>query len=348
MAEIANFVALTLDAFSNLPGGGNDPFVAASTDESVRFRISIDDDDSTIDGDTLSNETPNDTNQIATVSNLDGTDLGSDASYVEWTATYTGTNGQVITVWRIELDDPLPGVGKNFIAMSELPEVGVTFTTNNKDQSANGLDPATIPTGIPCFTPSALITTPYGATPVENLRVGDLVITRTHGLQAIRWIGKKYITGARMFALPELRPILIRKHALGRNLPSRDLIVSPQHRMMMQHGLARLYFDSDVCLVPAKSLLALPGVSRLGFGSETYIHIMFDKHEVIYANDCATESFHPGEMILNRMERSVQDEIYEIFPELEHCDVVSAYGPTILPTLSGQEGAALIGQQMAS
>jgi hypothetical protein len=347
MVEIANFVALRRDAFSNLPGGGNDPFVASSTDESVRFRISIDDDDTTIEGDTISNETSNDANQIATISTLDGTVLAIDTSYVEWTATYFGSNGQVITVWRIEVENPITGVGRNFFAMSELPEVGITFTTSNKDQSANGLDPDDIPTGIPCFTPGALITTPIGVRPVEELAVGDLVITKYHGLQPIRWIGQKRISGARMFAMPELQPIRIRKHALGHNNPSEDLIVSQQHRMVVRHALARLYLDNDLCLIPAKSLLSLPGVSHVGVAPTTYIHLMFDQHEVIYANDSETESFHPGSLILSGMEQSVQDEIYEIFPELRDHDVVAAYGATALPALSGAEGLAFI-QQIAA
>lgn len=342
MAEIANFVSIRLSAFSDPPGGGNDPFVLASSDPSNYFRISIDDDDTTLEGDTNSNETPNDANQIATISTLDGTVLGSDASYVEWTATYTGTNGQVITVWRIEIEDPISGVGRVFFAMSEVPEVGIVFSTNDKDQGANGLDPADIPMGIPCFTPGAGIATPLGTKAVEDLAVGDLVITKHHGIKPVRWIGQKHISGARLYALPQLQPILIKKHALGAGYPSRDLIVSPQHRMVFDNRFARTHFGVDACLVPAQSLLVLPGVTRLTVSSVTYIHVMFDQHEVIFANDSATESFHPGEMIMNAMDEAVRAEILEIFPQLDTAPVEQAYGAPVLPVLTGQESAVLM------
>lgn len=140
MAVIATFKALPFTAFQDPPGGRNDPFVLSNDDPAILLDVSIDDDDQTLDGDNGQNETPDDTNQIATVTDADGNLVSTDACYVEWTATYTGTNGQVIEIWRFELDN-----GLRLFAVQEIPETGITFSTENKDQSAGGLDPADLP-----------------------------------------------------------------------------------------------------------------------------------------------------------------------------------------------------------
>lgn len=140
MAVISTFKALPFDVFQDAPAGRNDPFVLTNDDPAELLSVSVDDDDATLDGDTITNETPDDANQIATVTDADGNLVSTDACYIEWTATYTGTNGQVIEVWRFELDN-----GLRMFAVSEIPEAGITFNTDNKDQQADGLDPADNP-----------------------------------------------------------------------------------------------------------------------------------------------------------------------------------------------------------
>jgi len=198
--------------------------------------------------------------------------------------------------------------------------------------------------GIPCFTPGTMITTPKGPKPIEQLSVGDLVITQDHGLQAIRWIGEKKITGARLFAYPHLQPIRIKKDAFGVGKPNCDLLVSPQHRMVISNALGELLYGSKNCLLCAKSLLDHPSIEVAKIPTTIYIHIMFDQHQIIYANGCATESFHPGSYILEAMETAIQDEIYEIFPELKDSVAAKAYGPSALPSLSINDGIAFMEQ----
>ncbi|MEL7178503.1 MAG: Hint domain-containing protein [Pseudomonadota bacterium] len=311
MPEIANFKALPISAFSDPPGGGNDPFILASDDPAQLLTVSIDDDDATIEGDTITNETPNDANQIATVTDASGTLVSTDACYVEWTATYTGTNGQVIEVWRIELDN-----GLRLFAVSEIPEVGVTFTTSNKDQGADGLDPADIP-DTPCFTYGVLIATTDGPRPIETLRVGDRVALEDGTESVIRWIGRRKYSLEEITAKPKLRPVRIVQGALGSGLPKRDMLISRQHRMLIQSKIAERMFGEPEVLVSAIRLTTLPGVFIDESVKEVeYFHLLFDRHEIIFAEGAPSESLFTGPEALKALGREAREEIQELFPEI--------------------------------
>ncbi len=184
--------------------------------------------------------------------------------------------------------------------------------------------------GIPCFTPGTYIATPQGERLVETLKEGDLVITRDHGLQTIRWIGQKEISGARLYASPEIQPIMIKRNALGPGSPSRDTMVSPQHRMVVDHAENTVMYNSSAVLVPAKHLVNGETIFVKNVRSTSYIQMMFDRHEIVYANGAETESFYPGEYILTAMDKAVQEEILAIFPELSDYKGTE-YGPMALP-----------------
>lgn len=315
MPKIANFKALPISAFSDRPGGGNDPFVLSSDDPAQLLTVSIDDDDSTIEGDTVTNETSNDANQIATVTDASGALVSTDACYVEWTATYTGTNGQVVEVWRIELEN-----GLRLFAVSEIPEVGVTFTTSNKDQGADGLDPADIP-DTPCFARGVLIKTVDGPRAIETLKVGDRVVLQG-GTQAIlRWIGNRKYTADEIKAKPTLRPIRIVQGVLGNGLPKRDMLVSRQHRMLIQSKIAKRMFGVPEVLVSAIRLTVLPGIfiDNTVEGVE-YFHLLFDRHEIIIAEGAPSESLFTGPEALKALGCKAREEIQEMFPEIAAID----------------------------
>lgn len=242
--------------------------------------------------------------------------------------------------------------GSPIVADAGTPAAGLTSTEIGSAGAGSSLESTdggttyttqTTPSGgtIPCFTPGTFIATPTGNRLIENLKPGDLVITKDNGLQAIRWIGKKKISGARLYASPEIRPVCIKKNTFGKERPYRDLAVSPQHRIVINNDLASMLFGSQQVLVPAKALVDENKIEMSDMCSTTYIHILFDHHEIIYANGIATESFHPNKAILNALDHAVQNEIYEIFPELRLKRNTSGYGPTALPALNVTEGQQL-------
>lgn len=218
----------------------------------------------------------------------------------------------------------------------------ITFT--NTDDAAGGLSGSftradgTFVTfseieNIICFTPGARILTPQGERAVETLRIGDTVITRDHGPQLIRWLGSRTVAGEGSFA-----PISIAAHVLDG--ASRPLLVSPQHRLLFTGYKAELLFGSDEVLIAAKHLLDGHDVVARAQPTVTYIHIMLDQHEVIYADGAATESFHAGGVGISAISDQSREDMFSIFPELRANP--GAYGRTARPCLRSHEARLLL------
>ena len=179
---------------------------------------------------------------------------------------------------------------------------------------------------VPCFTPGTVIATPRGEVLVEALEVGDRVITRDNGIQTIRWVGAREMTGAEFEKAAHLKPVLIRKGALGNALPERDMMVSPNHRVLVANEKTALYFEEREVLVAAKHLTGIEGIDVVEVSGTTYIHVMFDRHEVILSDGTWTESFQPGDMSLAGIGEEQRNEILELFPELATQDGIEEIG----------------------
>ncbi|MEL6618389.1 MAG: tandem-95 repeat protein [Pseudomonadota bacterium] len=205
------------------------------------------------------------------------------------------------------------------------PENGVVNYFDQNGDPAGVLTFSNIENVIPCFTPGTRIATPTGERRVEDLQVGDRVITRDNGIQEIRWVGRRDMTGVELDAAEHLRPVLIREGALGKGLPERDMLVSPQHRVLMSGDKTMLYFDESEVLVAAKHLTHMDGIDVVDVSETTYIHVMFDQHEVILSDGSWTESFQPGDMTLGAMGEEQRSEILELFPELATAEGIEGY-----------------------
>lgn len=167
-----------------------------------------------------------------------------------------------------------------------------------------------------CFVAGTRILTEEGLRAIEDLRPGDRIVTRDHGLQILRWVGDSAQRRAALSAAPNLRPIRIRQGALGDNLPARDLSVSPQHRILIRSRIGARMFGPEGVLVPAVKLLPLPGVSQMGPEPVTYYHLLFDRHEILFAEGCETESLLLGPVARDMLGPAAMDEIAALFPEL--------------------------------
>ncbi|MEH6672846.1 MAG: Hint domain-containing protein [Sulfitobacter sp.] len=202
---------------------------------------------------------------------------------------------------------------------------GTIVFTDASGTETGRLDFTNIEEIIPCFTPGTLIATPKGERRVEDLEVGDRVITRDNGIQEIRWVGAREMSGHELARKAHLLPVLIRQGALGNNLPERDMLVSPNHRVLVANDKTALYFEEREVLVAAKHLTGLEGVDIVETSGTTYIHMMFDQHEVILSDGTWTESFQPGDMSLAGVGNAQRNEILELFPELATREGVDGY-----------------------
>ncbi|MEM7237725.1 MAG: Hint domain-containing protein [Pseudomonadota bacterium] len=206
-------------------------------------------------------------------------------------------------------------------------------------------DGPTIPySTIVCFTRGTLIETPGGEVPIETLAAGDQVTSVDGRPLTVRWIGSRQIKSSALAHNPHLRPIRIRAGALGGDTPRRDLLVSPQHRMLVDDWRSELLFGEREVLIPAKALINDQSIRITPQSDDVeYFHILFDRHEVILAEGAPSESFHPGEMALSALEQASRDEVLSIFPELAKKDGLRDFGPAARPVLRPFEASALAG-----
>lgn len=130
-----------------------------------------------------------------------------------------------------------------------------------------------------------------------------------------------------------MAPIRIAAGTLGDH---GTLMVSPQHRILVQDVLAHLLFAEPEVLAPAKHLVNDHSIRRVEGGFIEYVHVLFDEHEIIRANGLLSESFLPGSQVSNIFEEDTLAEIVAIFPELDP-DTGAGYGPAARRILKKHE-----------
>lgn len=195
-----------------------------------------------------------------------------------------------------------------------------------------------IETIIPCFTPGSLVLTDSGLMPVEDIRPGQLVLTRDGGCKPVRWVGQRRLSEAELRVRPEFAPVQIATGALGPDQPDCDMQVSPQHRMLLTDPMAELLFGEHEVLVAALHLVGRPGITRQPARDVTYIHLLFDQHEIICVDSCWTESYQPGSGSLPVEGDAQREELIALFPELAR----QVIWPAARRTLRRHEAALLL------
>ncbi|MEP3846266.1 MAG: Hint domain-containing protein [Paracoccaceae bacterium] len=201
------------------------------------------------------------------------------------------------------------------------PGDSITFTGASADNSSFTAEN----TGVVCFSVGTLIATPTGETPVEDLRPGDLVLTADNGPRHLVHSIARNLGAMDLADHPNLRPILIKPGAFGVDRP---LVVSPQHALLLE-------FEGEQHLIPAKHLARMQGGKvrvMQGCRRITYVHLLFEQHEAIFANGRATESFYPGPEALKAMSAEKKAELLALFPEFRHATSgVTSVWPQVRP-----------------
>ena len=170
-----------------------------------------------------------------------------------------------------------------------------------------------------CFAAGTLIATADGQTPIETLSPGDLVQTAS-GLRPIRMVLTRTLNAEDLSRAPKLRPIRIAANALQNGTPRRDLYVSRQHRMLIASQIGLKMFGTNDVFIAAHRLLTWPGVETEDACAEvTYVHLVLDAHQIVYAEGAPTESFYCGPVGLAALPAAQRDELLDVFPELRAC-----------------------------
>jgi Hint domain len=211
-------------------------------------------------------------------------------------------------------------------------DAGQTLPDAGDDVAADG--------GLICFTPGTLIRTAAGQVRIEDLRPGDRVQTKDNGLQDVMWHGSRHLSGARLQALPGLRPVRIRAGALGVARPEAELVVSPRHRMLLKGAAAQALFNVDEVLVAAADLVNDHTILVDHFAREvSYIHILLEAHNVLWANGMETESFLPDAGALEHLEPAQRETLLAALPG--PAGQAGGYGGPARRSLSHPEAAIL-------
>lgn len=131
------------------------------------------------------------------------------------------------------------------------------------------------------FCSGTRILTTRGRVRVESLRLGDLVVTIAHGLQPIRWIGRRIYSFSFVKSNPNVLPVLVQRGALADNVPSRDVSLSPLHKILV-----------DGALMPIGTFVN--GVSiayREDINTVEYYNIETPIHTAVLAEDLPAETY---------------------------------------------------------
>lgn len=241
----------------------------------------------------------------------------------------TGDTFQGIQITAVWVNDSIvvnvPGVGNiryfgtTFYLANGDPAV---FTPNDGQVLQNGTYQArtfvTTSTQMPvgtfgptCFTPGTQIDVQGGSRAVEDIKQGDLVETLDEGAQPVRMVLRQTVRAQGKFA-----PIRFAAGAIGN---ARAFMVSPEHRMLVTDWRAQLMTGCDEVLVAAKHLVNAVGVTRVEGGTMTYIHLLFDRHQIVFGDGCPSESCLPDSGLASQGCEQ-QAELMALFPKLSSLD----------------------------
>ena len=261
--------------------------------------------------------------QSFTVANPMATELTLDVALRTLAADQAGSDG--FTVEILDSDGvaiaqttitPETHTLENFSVPVDFPSAGtytLRFTEVGNDDSLGAIiDNVEL---MVCFASETLIETADGARQAGTIRVGDLVQT-SRGPRPVRWVGVRRVSAAEMEQNQAFCPVRICQGALGAGLPARDLRVSRQHRMMLNSPVAGRMFGQDEVLVPAVKLTTMPGIFLEDAPQDIqYVHIMFDEHEVIYAEGAPSESLLLAAESWTSLSAEAREELRLMFPD---------------------------------
>jgi hypothetical protein len=238
------------------------------------------------------------------------------------------STGIEYTVLAVNIVNSSPAYSTNeavaFVGMA--PPTGVSRRVVSTGEGPPNVGPNAVDTAdiVPiCLCRGTLVMASTGLKKIEDLCLGDKIRRPDGSLVKLRQIFHTRICGLGLNTNTKLRPIRIMAGALGNGLPARDLLVSRQHRMLLKSKIAERMFGEVEVLVTAIKLTKLPGIFVDDAAQEVeYFHLLFDRHEIIFAEGALTESLYTGPEALKAVSPEAREEILTMFPEVTYLDYV--------------------------
>ncbi|SPH20925.1 hypothetical protein ASD8599_01666 [Ascidiaceihabitans donghaensis] len=269
----------------------------------------------------------NDTKIVDVLANDSSTAGTLSITHINGTAVVAGDTVTLATGQQITLN-----ADGTFTVVGDSDAETVYFNYTIEDSNGNTDNGLVEIEQVPCFVSGTWITTEFGPQRIEDITAGTRVMTRDDGLQPVLWLGQRRVQATGAF-----RPI---RFAAGSFGADSQLLLSPQHRILIEGCWAELLFGEDEVLVKAKDLVNDGAVQIVrNMDQVCYHHMLFARHQVIEANGVACESYLPGPMTMKGFDCGIQSEIYNLFPELK--SNFSSYGSSARPMITSREARAL-------
>lgn len=242
----------------------------------------------------------------------------------------------LVVSFNIQNSSPAYATVEGLAFVDDVPPVGVALEVISASEGPRNGGPTAIDQSefVPlCFSAGTSILTSCGPVPVEDLAPGDHVSLHGGGTAVLRKAFRTALNETDFQANPKLRPVRICAHAMGGNLPARDLVVSRQHRMVVSSKITERMFGADSVLISAIKLTELPGIYvDESIEAVEYFHLLFDQHEVIVAEGTPSESLFTGPEAQKTLSEDALEELFALFPDLDDPDVTR---PSALPIPRG-------------
>tara|TARA_R110002049_G_scaffold29972_1_gene101852 strand:+ start:21144 stop:22154 length:1011 start_codon:yes stop_codon:yes gene_type:complete len=281
----------------DIAGGGETTIVASPNGSVSKIKLFLEDDNHS-DKITIDLSTFSQNGLRIDIHHYDPTDIidlpGAFNRYVdpnnpdEYTFDYIGADGQTYSATIYAKD----GGEKDFTA-----------------------DPSPI---IICFAKGTEIETSEGAQTIETLCVGNLIRTVDAGFVPLKWLGRTELSAPELRRWEDLRPVRVRLGAFGRGRPEKDVVLSPNHRVLVSGKMAELYFGEAEVLVPVKALIdGVMVLEEKECCGITYFHLLLEGHHIVETSGLLSESLFLGVQSMQVVSQHANRDLRSTLTEFE-------------------------------
>lgn len=183
---------------------------------------------------------------------------------------------------------------------------------------------------------AAQVRTPVGPRRIENLREGDLVVTRDAGLQPVRMVWQQTIGADYIATSLDNAPVSIAPRTFGPMMPQTRVVLAPGQKTMLPGHLLNCDVRGPGGLIEARALAGTSDLVWFDYDAidQPFFNVVFDSHQVICVSGLPVESYRPTVEGMRHLDAQLRLDISRRFPLLR--EKQPAYAPVPLDTVCAQ------------